>query len=440
MQYIGETLQTLKKRMNGHRSGIKSKVDNILYNHFQGPCSLDDIFVQPIENFMGDGRNEEILKQRKSRENFWIKELRTAYPYGLNDKCNGRIWSNKNKEDITAIIFNPTKCIIRKSRTRNHDRFWSKTFSFEVFLTNVLERYKTHDSWIFFCRKTLCSLSKKVLKSISITLEEKLWADPDQDFPKLIFEVISDIIKDRLHKFSFEKRPEQNKNFNRKVFTKIYFHNKGIELIQLARLLRRVKIKFQDKEPPTVIYTRSPTIGQKIFNYKQTIQSLHTQDWKSDIFTCNCKDSKFVDDHHKHVVTGDLGIIENKKLRKLLLKGPTYREPVEINWKRVLKEIKTGIVDCQTKWTQLENKDFKTLDTWSMTILEAVNKKIDKLKRIKKFQPRKRIKILDSEDVKSYLDKFQKEFVFVPDKASNNISVICKKKLYENVFARSRIF
>ena len=69
MQYVGETLQTLKTRMNGHRSGIKSKVDNILYNHFQGPCTADDIIVQPIEDFTGDRRNEETIKQRKLREN-----------------------------------------------------------------------------------------------------------------------------------------------------------------------------------------------------------------------------------------------------------------------------------------------------------------------------------------------------------------------------------
>jgi len=431
MQYVGETLQTLKKRMNGHRSGIKSKVDNILYNHFQGPCNCDDIIVQPIEDFTGDGRNEETIKQRKFRENYWMKELRTTYPYGLNDKCNGRIWKNKNKEDITASIFNPTKCIIRKNRTRNHNRTWSKQFLLEVFLAQVLEKYKTHDSWIFFCRKILCSLSKKTLKSISIILEEKIWVDPDENFPQLIFEVVQDIIKDRLHRFSLEKKSDKPQNFNRKVFTKIYFHNKGIELIQVARLFRRLKDKipgdFKFREPPTVIYTRSPTIGQKIFNYKQTIQSIHTGEWKSDLFSCKCKDSKFMDGHHKHIVTGDLRIVENKKLRNLLIKGPTYREPVDINWNRVLKEIKIGILECQTKWTQLENKDFKTLDEWSNTILNAVNKRIDKLKKVRKFQPRNCKRILDHEDVKSYLINFQKDFVLVPtDKACNNISIVCK--------------
>ena len=76
--------------------------------------------------------------------------------------------------------------------------------------------------------------------------------------------------------------------------------------------------------------------------------------------SCNCKDSKFIDGSHKHVVTGDLRIIANKKLRNLLEKGPSYREPVNINWDKVLKEFKSGIKECQIKWTQLENKDLKT--------------------------------------------------------------------------------
>ena len=270
---------------------------------------------------------------------------------------------NKNKEDITGTIFNPMKCIIRKNRTRNHNRAWSQAFSLEIFLETVLDKYESHDSWIFFCRKTLCCLSKKILKSISTILDEKMWAAPDENFPQIIFEVIQDIIKDRLQKFNLAKKPELKQSFNRKVFAKIYFHNKGVELIQLSRLLRKFKNKvpndFKFREPPTVIYSRSPTIGQKIFNYKQTVKSIQTGDWKSDLFSCKCNDSKFIDGHHKHVVTGDLRIIANKKLRNLLLKGPTYREPVNINYNKVLKEIKTGIDECQRKWTQLENQDFK---------------------------------------------------------------------------------
>ena len=68
------------------------------------------------------------------------------------------------------------------------------------------------------------------------------------------------------------------------------------------------------------------------------------------------------------------------------------------------------------KMTQLENKDLKTLDDWSNTIFDAIQKRVNKLKNMRKFHPRQRTKVLD---VKNYLELFQKEFVFVPtDKAS----------------------
>ena len=31
--------------------------------------------------------------------------------------------------------------------------------------------------------------------------------------------------------------------------------------------------------------------------------------------------------YHGHIVTGDLRVIENKKLRNLICKGPNFREP-----------------------------------------------------------------------------------------------------------------
>ena len=36
---------------------------------------------------------------------------------------------------------------------------------------------------------------------------------------------------------------------------------------------------------------------------------------------------------HGHVITGDLRVIENAKLRELVAKGPKYREPNRVNCK-----------------------------------------------------------------------------------------------------------
>ena len=48
----------------------------------------------------------------------------------------------------------------------------------------------------------------------------------------------------------------------------------------------------------------------------------------------------YCDPHHKHIIKGDLRIIENKKCRKLLTKGPNNKEPRRISGKLTLKFIK----------------------------------------------------------------------------------------------------
>lgn len=47
------------------------------------------------------------------------------------------------------------------------------------------------------------------------------------------------------------------------------------------------------------------------------------------ILPCNCKDSVFTDPYHGHILSGDLRMKNRGKLRKLLPKGPKYREQIE---------------------------------------------------------------------------------------------------------------
>ena len=46
--------------------------------------------------------------------------------------------------------------------------------------------------------------------------------------------------------------------------------------------------------------------------------------------TCECRYSQFCDPHHEHGITGDLRIIDNSKLKKLMTKGRNYRDPVSL--------------------------------------------------------------------------------------------------------------
>ena len=148
------------------------------------------------------------------------------------------------------------------------------------------------------------------------------------------------------------------------------------------------------------------------------------------LHSCDCSSSEFVDQSHSHVLTGDLRIIENIHLRELIQKGPNYREPRPINWKRCRDTIKTGLDECSER--MLSGKDIQSeqMAPWKNEILRKVDEKIRSLKS--NFHPKKTKKTLKRPDVVEYLDKLHKKFVLVPiDKAGNNIAIICKRYYVE---------
>ena len=53
-----------------------------------------------------------------------------------------------------------------------------------------------------------------------------------------------------------------------------------------------------------------------------------------------------------HVLTGNLGIVENRKLRKLLSKGPSYREQNNIDWDTNHKILKKAVRKYKLQWVK----------------------------------------------------------------------------------------
>ena len=110
---------------------------------------------------------------------------------------------------------------------------------------------------------------------------------------------------------------------------------------------------------------------------------------------------------HGHVITGDLRIVRNRKLRRLPEKGPKYREQNIFDWKLNKKILLTAIDDYAKNWSKREGSHVSALEEWSETV---------------KFIISNRIK-----NIKTYLRELQSKYVLVPaDKAGNNIIFVCK--------------
>ena len=83
VQYVGETKNPLHIRMNRQRSEIRAKkLENSVAKHFsQLNHSAEDVEVRGIEKIHINN-----AQWRKQRESYWISELNTLAPYGLNLK------------------------------------------------------------------------------------------------------------------------------------------------------------------------------------------------------------------------------------------------------------------------------------------------------------------------------------------------------------------
>ena len=137
---------------------------------------------------------------------------------------------------------------------------------------------------------------------------------------------------------------------------------------------------------------------------------------------CHCEEyNEYIDSHHNHVITGNLDIITNQPIQSLLRKGLNYREKSPINKDITLTSITTSIESYINNIYQEVKLPITAFMQWKTEI-------INKVVSIINNKPTYPIsKILDNSDNKTYLEDFQNKFVLVPiDKASNNVSIICK--------------
>ena len=102
VQYVGESIIPINRRMNIHRT---SKTGCTLFiEHYSTVCSGATFSIQILEKLPGNGYrdgaiDEEMRTKRLEREDYWMKTLRTIYPYGLNDKVKSNRKRNSDNDN-----------------------------------------------------------------------------------------------------------------------------------------------------------------------------------------------------------------------------------------------------------------------------------------------------------------------------------------------------
>ena len=170
MQYVGENIILLHKRINIHRTSKKGC--KVLIDHFENVCPNSSFSVQVVEKLEGNGyangsRDKEMYKKRLEREDYWIKTMRTVYPYGLNDKTKEMC-----SELPVGNLFNkiPRYGMRNKLqvRTKNGGNPYTDidTFVDDIFKQPINERAN-------FCRKRVESFTLKTLKKLAAEADRR---------------------------------------------------------------------------------------------------------------------------------------------------------------------------------------------------------------------------------------------------------------------------
>ena len=431
IQYVGETAIPLHKRINIHRKA-KTGCEYVI-KHFKETCAGASFSIQILEKFVGTGYSNNKVDpadrlKRLDREDYWIKTLRTIYPYGLNERVR-----NSQKDIPVGSLFpsipRSRQRVVRSRRGRNHHDVNMSTQDFFDTLENMINNEPKE--MLYSLRLLLNKFKKKLLKRIATKIMQGLYSGNINAQLEHCHMYILDIIDTKLYK----PVKKENKKTPSKFRCTVEFHNKAVELIRLASIFRAPNVHNclpanmqSDDNIPMVTYKLRNTIRNKILNYKQTVNDIQVDDEVSfslNTDTCMCNESTFCDPHHKHIVTGDLRIVENDKLRKLLAKGPNYREPMAINYKQAKSKIITALDSCIESFTEDTKHSKEVFQNWKTAVLDSVDQKINILKH--KIKPLNTRPVLKDPEVTQYLEQLHRRFVIVPiDKASNNFAFICK--------------
>ena len=124
-----------------------------------------------------------------------------------------------------------------------------------------------------------------------------------------------------------------------------------------------------------------------------------------------------------HVITGNLKIISDKKVRNIVSKGPKYRFPSGIDFTECREKIAQALNSFGDQWSKRERVGKNALKAWKLNILHLMDKRIEFYSQNTNLLPPK--PQFSFRHLKLGIQKLHEKYVLVPaDKAANNVVVV----------------
>ena len=123
------------------------------------------------------------------------------------------------------------------------------------------------------------------------------------------------------------------------------------------------------------------------------------------------------------MISGNLNVIPDGRVRNIISKGPKYRFPSNIDFPKCRSEIAVSLNDFSNRWRKRENVEPDALKEWKINILKIINTCISFYSRNTHLLPPKPESSF--RHLKRGIQDFHMNYVLVPaDKAANNVVVV----------------
>ena len=215
----------------------------------------------------------------------------------------------------------------------------------------------------------------------------------------------------------------------------IVFSSKAYDNINVSSIFRDTKISsylpegIKDKLPLKIFYSYDPPLSRKIFNYSSFLKVLDIDSLKEIVHKdCSCKTSPFCYLPHNHILTGNLSIITNPRLRALMQYGTKYREAFYQSSDNIITSFNASVDNFVNKICKKYCMKNEQLKEWIDNVKRIFAKRVEFLLEAKPHLFKENVSILKDIDIINYIEQLHKDFVICSiDKAANNYVVICKK-------------
>ena len=224
LQYVGETGQRLNERFNTHRNNMERGTQNRKpHTHFAphynketpGQCRKEKMQVTIIEVVQD-------AQERFQREKHWIRELRTVYPWGLNERLEGDEPKFRKLEPMGG----------RTARGRRGSRRGPRSPQDLTEWIDQRDQTAMTEGWLYRTRVALRRLPFKALLNLRVAVEDRLAGGDHLHWLLVAQDYIMDEIKAPRRELCVYKRPPPELTCN------LVFTHPGYNYLGLQRAMR----------------------------------------------------------------------------------------------------------------------------------------------------------------------------------------------------------